>query len=298
MLFLQAIIRYTTIETVYKLTAATDSLFKVTFWGTRGTRQIHKLDQIKFGTNTICVEVQCGNRILVFDAGSGIIDFGEDFENRNAAHSFDLFFTHAHYDHVEGIPYLSPLYSNKYSTNIWAGKLKGVEACHEIFDLLMMRPYFPVNVEKFKADIKYNDITDYETLDIGDGIVIKTTRLNHPGGATGYRVEYAGKSFGFITDCSHTVDKCDAELVRFLKGVNLFAYDCSYTDDEFTNFSSYGHSSWQEALRLQAAATANAVYAVHHMPFRTDEELEEIHAQMQASNKNCGVACDREVIFL
>lgn len=276
--------------------------FKVKFWGTRGTRQVSCVDNLKFGSNTICVEVQCGSRVLVFDAGSGIINFGADFEKRNSTKSFDLFFSHAHYDHVEGIPYLSTLYRKEYSANVWSGALKGIVTCNEIFNFLMMQPYFPVNIEKFEANIHYNDIKDFETLDLGDGIIIHTTRLNHPGGATGYRVEYAGKSFAFITDCAHLTGgqtgEQDAQLVTFLKDVDLFAYDCSYSDEEFLEYSNYGHSTWQEALRLRFTANAGGVLAIHHMPFRDDAQLEQIHNKMTAENKNSGIAGDNKVINL
>lgn len=273
-------------------------MFKIKFWGTRGTRQTDSANTVNFGSNTICIEVQCGNRILVFDAGSGIVNFGTDLEKRKIVQKFDLFFSHAHYDHVEGIPHLSPLYNNEFSATIWSGNLEGIVACHEIFDFLMMQPYFPVNVEKFEADIKYKDISDFETLNLGDGILVHTTRLNHPGGATGYRVEYAGKSFAFITDCSHFLNKPDAQLVAFLKNVDLFAYDCSYTDEEYSKYSSYGHSTWQEALRLRSAAKADGVYAIHHMPFRNDEQLERIHLKMKEENENSGVAYDNKIVLL
>lgn len=273
-------------------------MFKITFWGTRGTRQTDSADTVHFGSNTICIEVQCGNRILVFDGGSGIINFGADFEKRDAAQYFDLFFSHAHYDHVEGIPHLSPLYNKEYSATIWSGNLDGIVTCHEILDFLMMQPYFPVNVEKFEANLNYRDISDFESLNLGDGIVVHTTRLNHPGGATGYRVEYAGKSFAFITDCAHSIGQQDAKLVTFLKEVDLFAYDCSYADEEFEEFLNYGHSTWQEALRLRSATNAGGVYAIHHMPFRNDAQLERIHQKMKEENSNSGVACDNKIVIL
>ncbi|MBL1405699.1 MAG: MBL fold metallo-hydrolase [Rhizobiales bacterium] len=280
------------------MSTITNSIFKIKFWGTRGTRQVHSLDHTKFGSNTICVEVQCGERVLVFDAGSGIVNFGVDFDKRPSVQNFDLFLSHAHYDHVEGIPHLSPLYQKQNSATIWSGALKGIVTCHEIFDFLMMQPYFPVKVEKFEADIKYNDIADFESLNLGDGIRIHTTRLKHPGGATGYRVEYAGKSFAFITDCAHSTNAQDDQLVAFLKDVDLFAYDCSYTDEEFEKYSTYGHSTWQEALKLRSAANAGGVYAIHHMPFRNDDELERIHKDMKTENANSGVAYDTKTVKL
>lgn len=267
------------------------SNFSVTFWGVRGTRMLSHERRSKYGQNTICVEVNCGNRVLVFDAGSGIIELGNSLIKRDIT-EIDLFLSHAHYDHVEGIPFFQPFYNDNFTTRFWCGRLNGIKKTRDIVDGLMKEPYFPIKQEHFLSKIDYLQISDFETLDIGDGITVKTVRLNHPGGATGYRVEYAGKSFGFITDTTHTSEKDNNSLKAFVNGIDLFAYDCSYMDREFEKFSDFGHSTWEEACRLKQATQAKAMLGLHHMPFRTDDELDTIETNLLKSHPGCGIAKD------
>lgn len=267
------------------------------FWGTRGTRMVTGDACRKYGRKTICVEVRCGERIVILDAGSGMVPLGNRLMESDTR-SFDLLLTHAHYDHVEGIPFFAPFYDPEFRTRFWSGRLKGIDTARDIVDGLMKEPYFPIRQEKFRARISYKDIEDGKTIDLGDGITVHTTRLHHPGGATGYRIEYEGASFGFITDTTHAPGQRDQELLEFLDGVDAFAYDCSYLDEEFPQFSSFGHSTWEEALRLKEACGAGAVYGLHHMPFREDHHLDEIAARMLEGNAGCFIARDEMEIFL
>lgn len=251
----------------------------------------------RYGRNTICVEVQCGERIIVFDAGSGFVGLGADLARRGIK-SFDLFLSHSHYDHVEGIPFFQPFYEKETQVNFWSGRLKGIEHPREIVDGLMKEPYFPIRQEKFLAKIVYKPIEDHQRIELGDGISIATTRLHHPGGATGYRLNYRGHSFGFITDTTHAIDQRDTTLVQFLEGVDLFAYDCSYVDEEFPKFASFGHSTWEEASRLRKSANAKRMLGLHHMPFRNDDALKAIGDRLAKDDPDCEIAADGQEIRL
>lgn len=265
--------------------------FSIKFWGVRGTRMVAEDYQSRYGKNTICVEVQCGNRILVFDAGSGFARLGDSLISRDIR-SIDLFLTHAHYDHVEGIPFFQPFYNDNFTTRFWSGRLNGIKQTREIVDGLMKEPYFPIKQEKFNSKIYYKEISDFEILDLGDGIELETTRLLHPGGATGYKINFGGRNFAFITDTTHAINKQDHSLLKFVKDVDLFAYDCSYLDSEFPKYSTFGHSTWEEACRLKMASGAASMVGLHHMPFRTDQELDEIAAKLQNEDPSCQVAKD------
>ncbi len=247
--------------------------------------------QSKYGRNTICVEVQCGNRVLVFDAGSGLIKLGHSLIARDIT-KIDLFLTHAHYDHVEGIPFFQPFYNDNFTTHFWGGRLNGIERTRDIVDGLMKEPYFPIKQEKFNSKIVYKEIADFESLDLGDGITIATTRLHHPGGATGYKVQFGGRQFAFITDTTHAINQPDHSLLKFVEKVDLFAYDCSYLDSEFHKYSNFGHSTWEEGCRLKEKSKAKAMLGLHHMPFRSDDDMDKIAARLIEDDSGCGIAKD------
>ncbi len=119
---------------------------------------------------------------------------------------------------------------------------------------------------------------------------MRTAPLNHPGGATGYRIDYHGRSFAFITDTEHVPGKMDRNVAKLIQDVDLFAYDASFTDAELPDFAGYGHSTWEEGLRLRKVANAGAMLAMHHMPFRTDPDIDVLEKLIQRSHSGSGVA--------
>jgi phosphoribosyl 1,2-cyclic phosphodiesterase len=271
--------------------AVADSDFIVTFWGTRGTRMMAGQGYSRYGRNTICISVQCGQRLLILDAGSGLVRLGNDIMAAEIKQA-DIFLTHANYDHIEGIPFFQPLYEKTFHARVHSGRLKGVESTGDIVDGLMKEPCFPIRQEKFLAKIDYEDVEDNAVIDLGNGIEITTRRLHHPGGATGYRINYNGSSFALVTDTTHAPGQRDQEVISLIEQVDLFAYDCSYLDTEFPKFSNYGHSTWEEAIRLRRVAKAKALLGLHHMPVRNDEALDQIQGYLYREDPASMIAHD------
>ena len=113
------------------------------------------------------------------------------------------------------------------------------------------------------------------------GITLKTVALNHPNRATGYRVEYAGRSFCYVTDTEHVQGETDHSVLEFIRDADVVAYDGMYTDDEFPNFISFGHSTWQEGLRLCQAAGVKKYVLFHHEPNHDDDFLDAIGEELE-----------------
>ena len=280
------------------MSRARSGQLSVTFWGVRGTLAAPGEQFRRTGGNTICAEVACGDRVLIFDAGTGIRELGSRLVEQKAVRRLDLMFTHVHYDHIEGLPFFAPFFSPEFSIDVWMGRLDGASGTEEAVKGLMRRPYFPVGPEVFSARVSYREVERHQTIDLGDGIVVRTAPLNHPGGATGYRVEYAGKSFAFITDTEHVPGRMDANVLELVRGCDLFAYDASFTDEELSDFAGYGHSTWQEALRIREEAVAGSVLCIHHMPFRTDAEVDGIEAHMRKAHSKSGCAREGQTVRL
>jgi phosphoribosyl 1,2-cyclic phosphodiesterase len=273
-----------------EVTKSQSTELSVTFWGVRGTLAAPGREFMRTGGNTICAEVRCGDRVIVLDAGTGIRELGSRLIEQKSVRKLDLFFTHAHYDHVEGLPFFAPFFSPEFTITVCTGRLDGATSAEDAVKGLMRRPYFPVGPEVFSANVEYRNVERSQTLDLSDGIVVRTAPLNHPGGSTGYRIDYAGRSFAFITDTEHVPGKVDRNIVKLIEGVDLFAYDASFTDAELPDFAGYGHSTWEEGLRLRKRANAGAFLAFHHMPFRTDLEIDALEKSIQLSHAKSGVA--------
>lgn len=254
-------------------------MFRVHCWGVRGSLPVSGPQFQKYGGNTFCIEVQCGDRHLLFDAGSGLLPASRALLDKGIK-SYDLFFSHCHYDHIIGLPFFLPIYSADTNIRIWSGHLDGVMTTREMMDSFVRPPWFPVRLEMCRSCLDFRDFSAGDTLDVAPGITLRTGRLNHPGNATGYRVEWRGKVFAIITDTEHVPGApLDQNVLELIDGADLFFYDCMYVDGEMEKHRGFGHSSWQHAIRLARAAGAKKVGFVHHSPLRTDDEMDDIARQ-------------------
>ncbi len=99
--------------------------FLVRFWGVRGSIPTSDAGTRRYGGNTSCLEIQCGERVMIFDAGTGIRYLGNAMcnamGNGRQPYDTDLFLTHTHFDHICGIPFFKPLFDPRNRLRIWAG---------------------------------------------------------------------------------------------------------------------------------------------------------------------------------
>lgn len=229
----------------------------------------------KYGGNTLCIEMQCGEHRLLFDAGSGLLPAGKSLLSEGVS-TFNLFFTHCHYDHIIGLPYFAPLFDPRSGVTIWSGHTGGKMTTRQIVTEFIRPPWFPIEINECRARIKTMDFKPHDLLEPYPGVKIRTGILNHPGGAVGYRVDWDGRSVALITDTEHVAGEYDREVLSLIEGVDLFLYDTSYTDEEMVHKKGYGHSTWTHAIELAKLSGARNVAFIHHSPLRTDAEMEVI----------------------
>jgi len=257
--------------------------FLIRFWGVRGSIAAPGPATARYGGNTSSIEVRCGGRLLMFDAGTGMRYLGNQLV-AEAPLETDIFFTHSHFDHVCGLPFFKPFFQPQNSFRLWAGHLGGDITLHRVLREFMMAPLFPVPPEVFKAKMEYRDFRAGETLAPASGIVLRTARLNHPDGATGYRIEYGGKSVCYVTDTEHVPGSPDRNVLGLIQGADIVIYDCMYTDEEYAkSYVGWGHSTWQEAVRLCKPAGVKKLVVFHHDPDHDDERLDAIGREVEAT---------------
>jgi phosphoribosyl 1,2-cyclic phosphodiesterase len=257
--------------------------FLVRFWGVRGSIATPGPATARYGGNTSSIEVRCGPRLLMLDAGTGLRYLGNRLV-AEAPFDTDIFFTHTHFDHVCGLPFFKPFFQPQNSFRLWAGHLGGELTLHRVMREFMMAPLFPVPPEVFKARMEYRDFKAGDTLAPAAGIVVRTARLNHPDGATGYRIEYGGKSICYVTDTEHVPGTPDQSVLGLIQGADIVIYDCMYTDEEYAkSYVGWGHSTWQEAVRLCKPAGVKQLVVFHHDPDHDDEKLDAIGREVAAA---------------
>jgi len=249
--------------------------FTIKFWGVRGSIACPGPETVRYGGNTTCIEVRCGEHLIVFDAGTGIRALGAELGS-HAPVSLDLFFTHTHWDHVGGLPFFGPAFDSRNHIRLWAGHLVPGQTLRDVLTNLMMAPLFPVSLDVFQASCTFNEFACGTTLAPVPGVVLKTGLLNHPNNACGYRLEFGGKVFALITDTEHLPGGPDPRVLTLARDADVMVYDAMYTDEEYPRFQGWGHSTWQEALRVADAAGVKQVVLFHHDPSHDDAFMDRI----------------------
>ena len=247
------------------------------FWGVRGSLPAPGAKTSRYGGNTPCVEIRCGEERMIFDIGSGVRELGEAL-NGQAPLRATIFVSHYHYDHVQGLPFFGPIFNPKNIFTIY-GPTRGGHTVKEILSGQMVRPYFPVGDEVFRAQVEYRSLNAGEHISLGSAEV-SALELNHPGGNLAYRIEFQGHSVVYATDVEHGSDG-DRRLADFARGADLFIVDAMYTDDEYCGRAGpprtgWGHQTWKAAVASADLAEVKRLVLFHHDPSRTDAALEKL----------------------
>jgi phosphoribosyl 1,2-cyclic phosphodiesterase len=272
-----------------------DSDFFVRFWGVRGSIACPGAAWAAYGGNTSCLEVRCGRQLLIFDGGTGLRQLGEHLKSETPVDA-DLLFTHSHLDHIAGIPFFSALFEPSNRFRMWAGHLVPERTLRDVICSMMAAPLFPVPIDIFTAETSYHDFTASENLTPRAGVTIRTAALNHPNRATGYRIEFGGRSICYVTDTEHVPGKPDRNVIDLVRDADIFIYDSTYTDEEFPRFVTWGHSTWQEGIRLANAAGVKTLVIFHHDPSHDDSIMDEIASAAEQSRPGTLVAREGMVL--
>lgn len=267
----------------------TDRL-SVTFWGVRGSIACPGPATAGYGGNTACLEIRAGNKLLIFDAGTGLKPFGGALAKQGGALDVDWFFTHTHFDHIQGIPFFSPLYDRRNRFRLRAGHLMPEMNLKQVLSEMMSAPLFPIPIGIFAAQIEFADFRAGETHDLGGGVVVKTAPLNHPNRATGYRVEVGKKAICYVTDTEHVPGRLDTNVLKLIEGADIVVYDSTYTDEEYPAHVGWGHSTWQEGVRLVEKAGAKRLAIYHHDPDHDDAFMDKVAAEAEKMRPGTFVA--------
>lgn len=273
----------------------TDGEFFVRFWGVRGSIACPGPETAAYGGNTSCIAIHCGPHLLVFDAGTGLRKLGLELAAGGAVDA-DLFLSHTHIDHIEGLPFFRPAYLPGNRLRIWSGHLEGGMDTEGALRHFMNPPVFPVSVDAFGDGVSFHDFTTGDTLAPSPGVRLRTAALNHPQNATGYRVDYGGRSICYVTDTEHRPDRPDENILALIEGADVVIYDSMFTDAEYPRFAGWGHSTWQEGARLCRSAGARTLAIFHHLPERADADLDRI--ALEARDAFPGAVVAREGMTL
>jgi phosphoribosyl 1,2-cyclic phosphodiesterase len=231
-----------------------------------------------YGGNTTCIEINDDNEnVFILDAGTGIRILGSDIIKRNPKPTnLHLFFTHFHWDHMQGFPFFIPAYLHDFKINFYSTK--------DNFQNIL---YKQQNVHNFPKKISEMDCIKYfkqlipgKPLKI-DNTIIDCFNLYHPGGGTAYSFIENNKKVIFTGDVEFIED--DIENINkygnFFKDADLAIMDSQYTlEESFFKFD-WGHTSYTMAINLAMNWNIKNLFLTHFDPTYSDEVINKIEIQ-------------------
>ncbi|HBE19598.1 MAG TPA: MBL fold metallo-hydrolase [Cyanobacteria bacterium UBA11149] len=255
-----------------------NNLFTIHFWGVRGSIACPGPETVRYGGNTPCVEMRVGGERLIFDGGTGLRVLGQSLLSQMPVEA-SIFFTHSHWDHIQGFPFFVPAFLKGNRFNIYGAIAPNGSTIKERLTDQMLDPNFPVPLRVMQADLRFNELEVNKPVEIGE-VTIENALLNHPGEAVGYRVNWRGYSAAYITDTEHRPEGLDPNVLKLAQNADVIIYDATYTNEEYysnaTPKQGWGHSTWQEAVKLAKAANVKKLAIFHHDPLHNDDFLDRV----------------------
>lgn len=281
---------------------------KLKFWGTRGSIPTPGKDTVRYGGNTPCVEVRLKNdKLVIFDAGSGIRSLGEALMAKGESVNAYLIIGHPHWDHIQGFPFFKPAFISGNELTIMGAQSKDVTLRRMVADQ-MNKIYFPVQLNELKAKINFRPLREGKTQ-IFDA-ELTSIYVNHPSFALGYRLDVGGRSLVYISDNEpfdrevarslknvekvitdkYSESKADPNqrIFDFARGADILIHDATYTPEEYVNRVGWGHSHYLFTLKVAAEAQVKKLILFHHDPSHSDEKIDEIVETCMKEVKNRG----------
>jgi len=259
-----------------------DNQFTIHFWGVRGSIPCPGAETVRYGGNTPCIEMRVGGQRLIFDGGTGLRVLGQYLLGQMPVKA-NLLFTHSHWDHIQGFPFFVPAFIPGNRFHIYGAIAPNGSTIEQRLNDQMLHPNFPVPLQIMAAQLEFHDIKIGEVLEFGD-VKVNTALLNHPGESVGYRVSWNGYAAAYVTDTEHLPDKLDDNVLFLAHNADVLIYDATYTDEEYHSPKSskvgWGHSTWQEAVKVAKAANAKRLVIFHHDPLHNDDFLDNVGEQV------------------
>jgi phosphoribosyl 1,2-cyclic phosphodiesterase len=260
----------------------------VRFWGTRGSIPAPGPFTLRYGGNTTCVEVRtASDTLLVFDCGSGARALGASLMSGERSPAPEhplrghLFLSHFHWDHIQGMPFFTPLYAEGGEWHVY-GPRPGAMSLREALALQMSPPFFPISLESLGSRLCFHELGE-GVFAIGD-VRVASQFLNHPGPTLGYRIEADGVAVVYVCDhephgspihsSTQVLEDGDLRHIAFLDGADLVIHDAQYMGREFEQRRGWGHSVGEYVIEVCRRAGVRRVALTHHDPTRTDAMIE------------------------
>jgi phosphoribosyl 1,2-cyclic phosphodiesterase len=276
--------------------SATVPALQLRFWGVRGSIPTPAAENMKYGGNTACLEVRTpSGESLIFDGGTGIRPLSMQMvaEGRPVRRT-NIFLTHFHWDHLQGLPFFAPLYDE--NNHVVFHSSHPVAHLRDVLAGQMATPYFPMQFERLGSRMHFSQV-HAEPEDFG-GVSVSCFPLHHPQGASGYRIACGAAVIVYASDHEHGNAEVDRGLRDVARGADVLVYDAQFTPEEYAARQGWGHSTWLEATRVARDAGVKQLVLFHHDPNHDDAMMEHILEDAGKHFGNTSLAREGQRLFL
>lgn len=284
--------------------------FNVKFRGVRGSYPIADKDFLQYGGNTSCVEVNVNGHLIILDAGTGLINVGNELMGKyisSGTNSADrspinatVLISHIHQDHLQGFTFFRPLHIPSSKINVF-GNVNYNESLSDELAQLLFGKSFPLDLGDVAGNLNIRDLNETEGIILrhGEAPIIKRIETEedmkvgeddvlitfyrsyaHPQeGVLIYKIIYKDKSLVYATD-KESYKGGDKKLINFARNCNLLIHDAQYTTedymDSFAPKQGYGHSTFEMATECKDLSNAEKLVFFHFDPDYDDNKLNAI----------------------
>lgn len=259
---------------------------RLKFWGVRGSTPCANEENMKFGGNTTCLEIQIPEmeEVLILDSGTGIRNLGNRLTTNNGNIEGHIFITHPHWDHIQGFPFFKPIYNpeNHFSIHMPAQEDGG---CKEILAGHLTKTFFPVTLEMIKANLEY--ITQSKEEQQFGHFSVEFMLANHSLNTAIYKIRVKDKTIVFCPDnelCpsrEKTGDPYYPKLKDFCYGADVLIHDAQYHRENYPKRIGWGHSCWEDAIDFAMLSGVENLFLTHHDPDSDDVYLSSLEQDIQ-----------------
>lgn len=281
-----------------------ENQWNVQIWGVRGAAPAPAKEFMDYGGNTVCVSVECGTELIVFDAGSGLAALGEALKKDGQRKRMDIFLSHLHLDHVMGFFTFHPFYDPEMEIHIYGQMQDGYEGGFKTrLGQLLGPPYWPLGFKDFRANIFFHPLlpgsalrlAGQEDLPEGKGLMLHTLPGNHPNGSLLYRIDGDGKRLVYGLDCEMNETIAPAYL-DFSREADLLIWDANFTAEDMQK--GWGHSTWEQGVDIRRWAKAERILMIHYSLGYTDSFLSRQETLARQTDPDCCFAKEGMMITL
>lgn len=224
------------------------------------------------GGNTACVEIKSENNELIFDAGTGIRAYGKSNKIPVDKH-FNMFFSHFHWDHIQGLPFFDYAYNPLASINVYTP----VPNPKELLAHQMDQPYYPVQFDALTRNINFTELTPGTSLSLGK-TTINCCEMSHPGKSYSYSIQEGDKKVVYATDVELKFKDYETrpESEKVFRNADVIILDSQYTVEEAYRKENWGHSAFCYAIDFAVYWNIKKIFLFHHEPTYDDKKLNSI----------------------